>query len=139
MPVDSVPLDVAFVAGRALFGLVLGLMGLNHFLNLDQMSGYAEMKGVAIPRVAVVCTGVLLVLGGLSVTLGVFPVLGAAALVVFFVGTTPIMHDFWAVEDPEQRQSEMTDFMKNAALLGGALILLAIGSVDSPYAVGIGL
>ncbi len=139
MAVDTIPVDLAFAVGRSLFGLVLGFMGLNHVLNVDQMSGYADMKGVPMPTVAVVATGLLLLLGGLSVTLGVYPVLGAAALVIFFIGTTPIMHDFWAVEDPEQRQSEMTDFMKNVALLGGAFVLLAIGSADWPYAVGIGL
>lgn len=38
------------------------------------------------------------------------------------------MHAFWAVDDPEQKQTEMTQFLKNVALAGGALMLFAIGT-----------
>ena len=34
------------------------------------------------------------------------------------------MHDFWAVEDEQQKQTEMTRFMKNVALAGAVLIFL---------------
>lgn len=130
---------VAFLLGRLVFGALMAFMGVNHFTNTDQMAGYAEMKGVPAPRAAVLLTGALLVLGGLSIVLGAYPLLGAAALVVFFVFTTPAMHDFWTVEDPETKQTEMTQFLKNAALLGGALAFLALASESWPYALNLGL
>jgi putative oxidoreductase len=34
-----------------------------------------------------------------------------------------MMHNFWSVSDPGQRQAEMINFMKNMALLGAALAL----------------
>lgn len=132
---------IAFLAGRLVFGFVLGFMGLNHFMDLEGMRGYADSKGVPAPGVAVVGSGLLLVLGGLAIVLGVFPVLGAAAIGVFFLGVTPIMHDFWTVDDPEQRQAEVTNFLKNTALFGAALLVLAVGGAVSewPYALNIGL
>ncbi len=36
------------------------------------------------------------------------------------------MHDFWRNEDPNERQKNMVDFMKNAALAGGALALMGV-------------
>jgi hypothetical protein len=36
------------------------------------------------------------------------------------------MHDFWKHEDPQQRQNEMIHFMKNVAMLGGALALMGV-------------
>jgi hypothetical protein len=36
------------------------------------------------------------------------------------------MHDFWRVEDAQQRMGEQINFLKNVALLGGALIAAAI-------------
>ncbi len=36
------------------------------------------------------------------------------------------MHDFWKVEDPHQRQNEMINFMKNMAMLGGAIALMGV-------------
>ena len=130
---------IAFLAGRVLFGAILAFMGLNHFTDTDAMASYAEMKGVPAPRALVLLSGGTLVFGGLSIVLGAYPILGAGALATFFVVTTPKMHDFWTVEDPEARQNEMIHFLKNFALLGGSLVFLALASETWPYALGIGL
>ena len=66
-------------------------------------------------------------LGGASLVLGIKPVLGAAAVAGFLVGASPVMHDFWRVQDPEKRQSEMINFTKSIALLGGSLALMGVG------------
>ena len=129
--------DAAFLAGRALFGGVLAFMGLNHFMNVESMAGYAEAKGIPAPTAAVVLSGLALVVGGLGVVLGLYPVVAAGVIVGFFVVVTPVMHDFWTVEDPQERQSEMTDFLKNAALAGGALALLAVGGAEWPLALSL--
>ncbi|WP_115864465.1 DoxX family protein [Halorussus litoreus] len=133
MAIETVS-PAAFLVGRVLFGGVLAFMGLNHFMQADGLAGYAEMKGVPAPKLSVYLSGALLVVGGASIVLGVAPIAGAIALVAFFVVSTPTMHDFWSVEDPEQRQSEMNDFLKNAALVGGALVLLAVGGGSWPLA-----
>lgn len=130
--------DVAFLLGRVLFGGLLVFQGLNHFMNLEDMSGYAGMKGIPAPRLAVGATGALLVLGGVGIVLGIYPALAAALLVVFFVGVTPVMHDFWAAPE-EQRQAEMINFIKNVELLGAALVVLALSGTGWAYAVNLGL
>ena len=130
--------DVAFLAARVLFGAVVAFMGLNHFVNVDQMTGYAEMKGLPAPRLGVVFSGGMLVFGGLGIAAGVFPALAAGAVAVFLVVGTPLFHDFWAVPE-DQRQSEMTSFLKNTVMLGGSLVFLALSGVSWPYAVGVGL
>ena len=136
MAVETVS-SVAFLAGRVLFGGVLAFTGVNHFGQADQMAGYAEAKGAPAPTLSVYGSGVLLVLGGASIALGAFPLVGAAALAGFLVVATPMFHDFWSVEDPQQRQQEMTDFLKNVALIGGALVLLALSGGSWPFAVGL--
>lgn len=139
MAVETTIGGIAFLVGRVLFGAVLGFMGFNHFLQLEGMSGYAEAKGVPFPRLGVITSGLLLVFGGLAIVLGVYPLIGAAAIAVFFLITTPLMHDFWSVDDPEQQQAEMTNFLKNAALFGTALLIIAVGGTAWPYALNIGL
>jgi hypothetical protein len=52
---------------------------------------------------------------------------------------TPVVHDLWSVDDPEQRQSEMTDFLKNATLLGAALVFVALSGTAWPYALTVAL
>jgi uncharacterized membrane protein YphA (DoxX/SURF4 family) len=80
----------------------------------------------------------MLVFGGLGIVLGVFPALAAGAIAVFLLVTTPTMHDFWAASD-EERMTEMTQFLKNVALLGTALGFLVVSQFPWPLAVGVGL
>ena len=128
-----------FLIGRILFGATLAFMGLNHFVDLDTMAGYAEFKGLPAPRFSVVASGALLVLGGLGVVVGAFPVVAAGGLAVFLLVSAVTMHDFWSIEDPEDKQSEMTSFLKNVYGAGAALALLAVGGTAWPYGLGIGL
>jgi len=128
-----------FLLGRLLFGATLAFMGLNHFMDVDTMAGYAEFKGLPAPRFSVIASGIVLVLGGLGVAAGAFPVLAAGALAVFLLVSAVTMHDFWSVDDPEEKQNEMTSFPKNVYGAGAALALLAVGGPAWPYAVGLGL
>ena len=128
-----------FLIGRILFGGVLAFMGLNHFMDLDTMAGYAEFKGLPAPRFSVVVSGALLVLGGLGVVVGACPVIAAGGLAVFLLVSAVTMHDFWSLDDPEEKQNEMTSFLKNVYGAGAAIALLAVGGTAWPYALGIGL
>ena len=47
---------------RLLFGGVIAFMGLNHFLQTDEMTGYAQHKGVPAPQLSVIASGAALAL-----------------------------------------------------------------------------
>ncbi|NIB98952.1 DoxX family protein [Halobacterium sp. R2-5] len=128
--------DVVLLVGRVLFGGVLAFMGLNHFMQLEAMTGYAQHKGLPAPKLSVLASGLVLVLGGLSVVIGVLPVVGAAALAAFLVVSALTMHDFWAVPE-DQQQDEMTGFLKNIGLAGGALAVAAYATTGWGYSVGV--
>lgn len=118
-------MNFAFLLGRIVFGGYFLYNGINHFLSLEMMTGYAASKGVPAPQLAVIFSGLLLIFGGASVLLGLWPRLGLTAIAVFLIGVTPMMHNFWAVP-AEQRMAEMINFTKNFALLGGTLMMYAI-------------
>ena len=115
-----------FLLGRILFGGFFTFSGVNHFLSTDTMTPYVASKGVPMPEIAVLLTGALLVVGGLSIILGMLPQIGISCLAVFLIGVTPIMHGFWDVADPAQRMNEMGNFLKNVSLLGACLMLYAM-------------
>jgi putative oxidoreductase len=115
-----------FIIGRILLGGFFVYSGFNHFKGLGMMSAYAQMKGVPMPKASVAFTGALLLVGGLSILLGVYPTIGVAALALFLIPGTYMMHAFWKVQDPMARMGEKVNFTKNVALLGAALSLLAI-------------
>jgi uncharacterized membrane protein YphA (DoxX/SURF4 family) len=80
----------------------------------------------------------LLSAGALAVLAGVYPAVGALAVVGFLVPITVIMHDFWTMQG-QDRQNEQIHFLKNVGLIGAALVFLALSTVNWPYAVGLGL
>lgn len=119
-------MEYAFLLGRILLGGFFVNNAYNHFANADAMSSYAGSRKVPAPRAAVLGSGVLLLIGGLSILLGYRPVIGIAALVLFLVPVSFWMHNFWKVTDPMLRMSEMINFSKNIAILGAILMLLLI-------------
>ena len=128
-------IQVAFLIGRILFGGYFLYNGLNHFRMRKMMAPYAASKGVPAADTAVLGSGLLILLGGLSILLGIRPHVGAGLIVIFLLGVTPKMHNFWAVTDPNQRMMEMVNFTKNLALIGAALMSIAVPR-PWPFALG---
>jgi len=77
-------------------------------------------------KLAVAGTGVILVLGGLGMLQGVYPNVGIALLIIFLLGASFPMHDFWYAKDPQAKQADLINFMKNMALVGALLMLLLL-------------
>jgi uncharacterized membrane protein YphA (DoxX/SURF4 family) len=109
----------------------------NHFKNLNYMSDYAKARGTPSPRLAVAGTGVILLLGGLSMLLGVYPSLGSILLILFLLGVSFQIHSFWKVDDAQMKQVDMINFTKNMALVGALLMLLLLPH-PWPMSLGIG-
>jgi putative oxidoreductase len=118
--------NIAFLLGRIIAGGYFLMNAFNHFTKLGMMSGYAKSKGTPAPGLAVGGTGVLLLLGGASLLLGYHPTAGAILLVIFLLGVSFLMHNFWAVQEPQAKMMEMVNFMKNMGLLGLVLMTVAI-------------
>jgi len=128
-----------FVLGRAIFGGFFAYNGINHLQNSAGMAPYAASKGVPAPERAVKATGALLLAGGVSVIAGIKPRQGLLAIIAFLIPTSLQMHRFWDESDPQKRQAEMVNFMKNMALVGAALTMMQIeepwpSSVDATLA-----
>src|SRR5213594_5255401 len=98
----------------------------NHFK--AQTIAYAEQQGVPLARILVPLSGVLALVGGILVLIGWHARAGAWLLVAFLVPVTLAMHAFWRVPDPMMRQIQMAFFMKNLAMLGGALLIAYWGA-----------
>jgi uncharacterized membrane protein YphA (DoxX/SURF4 family) len=119
-------MEYLFLLGRVLFGGFFLFNGYRHLTGASAMAPYAASKGIPAPKAAILGSGVLLLLGGLSLVLGVKPKLGILCLALFLLPVTFTMHNYWADKDPQARQMNEIQFHKNLALLGGALMLLAI-------------
>jgi len=115
----------AVAAGRIMFGGYFVYSGVRHFREREMFIGYAKSKGVTSPQLAVLGSGAMLIVGGLSLLTGVKPRFGAALVTGFLAGASPRMHDYWNATDPMQRTNDMVNFTKNVALIGGAAFAAA--------------
>ncbi|MBI1770342.1 MAG: DoxX family protein [Bacteroidetes bacterium] len=112
--------------GRFFYSLIFVMASLNHFS--EQAIGYAAAQGVPLASIAVPLSGVMALLGGLSIALGYKANYGAWLLVLFLVPVTAMLHNFWAVTDPMMAQMQQVMFMKNLTMLGSALLIVHFGS-----------
>ena len=124
-------MTILFLIGRVLFGGYFIMNGLNHFMKMGMMKGYASSKSVPMASMAVAITGLMILLGGLGILMGVYIQLSVLLLAIFLVFVTFKMHNFWAVTEPNMKMMEMVNFYKNMALLGAVLMMLFI---PSPWA-----
>ncbi len=69
-------MDLLFVLGRILFGGFFVISGIRHFQHLPMMASFTGQKGMPAPKLAVIVSGLLILLGGLSILLGVRPTWG---------------------------------------------------------------
>lgn len=127
-------MKAAFLIGRLIFGGFFLYNGIHHLQERKSLGQYAKSKNVPLAEVAVATAGVALIAGGASILLGIKPKLGTAAIAGFLAGVSPVMHDFWRAEDPNQRMNDMINFSKNMALLGSAISLMG---VEEPWPVSV--
>lgn len=123
-------MDVVLLVGRVLFGALFVASALGHLTQAETMAGYAASRGVPKAKPLVILTGAQILVGAISVVLGLWGDLGSLLLVAFLIPTAGLMHAFWRETEPMIRQMEMVHFNKDVALAGAALALLWAFSQD---------
>jgi putative oxidoreductase len=123
---QSLPKGLPVLLGRFLFVAIFLVAGANHFSK--QTIAFAASQGVPLASVTVPLSGILALAAGLSILLGYRARFGAWLIALFLVPVTLMMHKFWAVADPMMQQIQIAMFMKNIAILGGALLISQFGA-----------
>lgn len=131
-------MDIIFIVGRILFALIFINSGFAHFAQREAMTGYAQFKKVPAAKLAVPLTGLMILVGGLSVVLGFWADLGALLLAAFLVVSAFMMHNFWTMDDATQKMNETVAFFKNLSMAGAALIIFAIVAHGGDLGAGLG-
>lgn len=116
----------AVLLGRFLFSFIFLMSAFGHFS--PETIGFAEAKGVPLASFFVPFSGVMELVGGLSILLGYRGKWGAWLIVAFMIPVTFMMHPFWTVADPMAARLDMVMFNKNLALTGAALMIAWFGT-----------
>jgi putative oxidoreductase len=132
---------ITTVAGRIMLGLIFLMSAAgNKIPQFSDVAQLMESQGIPMPQLMLVGAIVFLIAGSLSIMAGFKARIGATLLLIFLVLATYFFHDFWTwpadtmwvlstnaeVKMPAQ-QIEMISFMKNMALMGAMLFIIANG------------
>ncbi len=99
--------------------------GTSKVLHWKETVAYMQTK--KIPGSILPAAMLLQIVGGLSVLLGFEARIGALLLIVFIIPAAAKLHDFWNILEAE-KITQKTLFMRDVAVLGGLLLLLATGA-----------
>jgi putative oxidoreductase len=119
--------NAAFPLARFLLAAIFVASGFGKIADFSGTQGY--MASVGMPATALFLIGAILVevLGGLALVVGYRARLAALSLALFLVPTTLLFHAFWSAP-PEAAQMQTINFMKNLAIIGGLLYVVANGA-----------
>ncbi|MEE9404633.1 MAG: DoxX family protein [Algisphaera sp.] len=121
--------------GRICIALIFLLSAVgNKIPNFNGVAGAMASKGVPYPKVALVGAIVFLLVGAVSIIAGFRTRIGALLLLIFLGLATFYFHDFWNLTG-DDRGTQQIQFMKNMAIGGGLLMLMAAGPGKYGFAV----
>jgi uncharacterized membrane protein YphA (DoxX/SURF4 family) len=139
-------MSILFLIGRIAFVAIFIFSGINKLMNIAAIAAAIQAK-VTIPAVLAtvvttaegatgmtgyqllaIATGVIEILFPVLIIFNIFTRFSAFVMLVFTAAVTFLMHDFWNMTDAAQVMSNQTNALKNLSMMGGFLILMAIGS-----------
>jgi putative oxidoreductase len=113
--------SIGILLSRILLSGIFLFSGLSKIFAFAQSQAYMAEKGMHMTGLFLVLAILIEICGGLMVLLGVFPRLGALALVLFLIPVTAVFHrDFSAA-------GQAAHFAKNMAIIGGLLAIVSAG------------
>lgn len=125
-PIHMVPRSGTALLGRILISAIFIVSGFAKLTDPAGAMGYMTSAGVPHSDVLVYVAGCAELLGGLAILFGFLTRLASLGLFTFLIITTYFFHHFWDLSGAEAK-TQMVNFMKNLAILGGLLTLFAHG------------
>jgi len=114
------------LVGRILITAIFLISGYHKITGFAAVSGMMAKMGMPMPDLLLAGAIAFEIGGALMVLLGWHACLGALLLIAFTVPATLIFHNFWA-GDAAQYQNQFNHFMKNLAMVGALLYVMAMG------------
>jgi putative oxidoreductase len=119
--------DPLALIARVLLALMFILAGFGKIGGFSGTAGYIASKGLPLPQLVAVLTIAVELGGGLAVLAGLYTRWAALALALFTLAASVLFHNWWAFP-AEQQMVQNLMFMKNVAVAGGMLALVAFGA-----------
>jgi putative oxidoreductase len=114
--------SAAIVVGRILLAAMFVLAGFAKLTDIAGTAAWFGSIGLPAPTIVAVLVGLLELIGGLAIVVGFQTRIAALAIAAFTIGASLLAH---------MNLADMTQFLffqKNFAIVGGLLVLAAVGA-----------
>lgn len=119
--------DWAAPLARIFFAAIFLMSGVSKLTNMAGAATLMTSKGLPLVDLLLVLTIAIEIAAALAIAIGYRTRLAALLLFLWMVPVTLVFHAFWAVE-AAQFATQRTQFLKNLAIMGGALMLVIHGA-----------
>lgn len=120
--------QISPVVGRVLLSSFFLLPAWFKFAAFDATVASYAAQGIRVPELAVAGSGLFEALGGLALALGFRAQFVALLLFAYTAAIAVGVHDFWTVREAAARAVEAELFARYAAVAGGLLLIVGLGS-----------
>ena len=114
--------------GRVFFGLIFLIAGVSKVIDFSGTASYMASHGLPMSEILLVLAIIVELGGALMVVFGWNARYGALLLALFVLAVTFVFHSFWTYENVVAATNQMHHFLKNLAMFGGALYIMAFGA-----------
>ena len=118
--------DLLLLVGRIFLGWLFLASAWPKLLNIAGFEGYLTALKVPAPTIMAWIGALVEFLIGFTLILGIATRYAALVCALFLIVATALAHRYWEYP-PAQMQAQYTNFLKNLAILGGALLLFLTG------------
>lgn len=144
-------MNLILVLGRILFVFVFILSGAQKLIDVpgtatqigakvvlpELLLGHAAQletaTGMTTPTMLAILAGVVEIGAALMIAANIGARAGAVLLILFTAAATWYFHPFWTMTDTKEYTDNMIQTLKNLSLIGGLLVIFAIGSWRPGY------
>ncbi len=124
--VQNVPRSGTALAGRILLAAIFVTSGFAKLSDPAAAVGYMNMAGIPNADVLVYVAGAAELVGGLALALGFLARVASLGLIALLAIINVYFHNFWALDGADAK-TQMVQFMKNLAIMGGLFMVVAHG------------
>jgi putative oxidoreductase len=120
--------DISDLMGRILLGVIFLYEALDTLIFYENTKNTMTNYGITSAQDILLITSILILLfGSILIIIGYFARVGAGLLFLYWFILTMIVYSFW--DDPAELQRiNGINFMRNMAICGGLLVVLANGA-----------
>jgi putative oxidoreductase len=118
--------DALSLIGRIFLAVIFLVSGFGKIGGFEGLIGQIASKGFPVPAAFAAATIAIELGAGLMLVFGWKARWAAFLLAVFTAIVSVFFHNFWALPEA-QKMMQQIQFMKNLALIGGLLLVMAFG------------